>query len=98
MTREEWHKKRAAKSPRFAKRLARVAKQMNEIMGSGFVDRKIFQERIKLCKECEFFTKWRRCTKCGCFMDNKARYNLASCPVGKWEAKKGDKDGKKKND
>lgn len=40
--------------------------------------------RLAICEGCEFFTAQRRCTKCGCFMDVKAGWRAARCPVGKW--------------
>lgn len=40
--------------------------------------------RLAICEKCEFFTAQRRCTKCGCFMDVKAGWRAAKCPVGKW--------------
>lgn len=38
-----------------------------------------------ICKACEFFDGVRqRCSKCGCFMKVKTRWQSAHCPVGKW--------------
>ena len=42
-----------------------------------------FAERMKICEGCE----WRsnnRCMKCGCFIDKKASWASADCPIGKW--------------
>ncbi len=41
--------------------------------------------RLGICKTCEFFNiEKNRCTKCGCFMLAKTKFQLAKCPVGKW--------------
>ena len=51
-------------------------------------------ERLEICKQCPFF-KYDiknpetdiadgRCLKCGCFMNTKAHWAHAECPIGKW--------------
>lgn len=41
--------------------------------------------RLAICGGCEFWiSDSRRCSKCGCFMDVKAGWRSAKCPVGKW--------------
>lgn len=43
------------------------------------------EERLTLCKNCEFFFEpTTTCSKCGCFMTLKTYMPFASCPVGKW--------------
>ncbi len=43
------------------------------------------KERMKLCTQCEYFTKLsRQCKLCGCFLDMKTKLLDASCPVEKW--------------
>jgi hypothetical protein len=50
-----------------------------------FVSDKVYQERIAICRECEYFDKQQmRCKHCGCFLQQKARYALDSCPISKW--------------
>jgi len=50
-----------------------------------FVDEPQFVSRIKTCKLCEFFiSETSRCSKCGCFMETKAKLIAAKCPVSKW--------------
>lgn len=45
----------------------------------------IYNERMDICKECEFLEKnYKRCMKCGCFMSVKAKLTEAKCPVNKW--------------
>jgi hypothetical protein len=49
------------------------------------VDDKIFNERIDICKSCEFYNKsYNKCNVCGCFLDIKATWNSEKCPTGKW--------------
>lgn len=89
-TREERWLERAKRQPRFAKFLKNSIKDIKDVVQSGETTRKIFDVRINICKNCEFFTKWARCLKCGCFMKKKARYKGASCPINKWEKEKGE--------
>ena len=45
----------------------------------------IINKRIELCIECPAFqAEHSRCTKCGCFMNVKARLAVSTCPIGKW--------------
>jgi hypothetical protein len=44
-----------------------------------------FRERLAICEGCEFF-KDRKCLKCGCLMDVKARWASEKCPIDKWPA------------
>ena len=42
-------------------------------------------QRLEICNSCEFFDRIRkRCFKCGCFVEVKARYWDAICPVNSW--------------
>jgi hypothetical protein len=48
-------------------------------------DDKIFNQRIEICKSCEFYNSAsNRCNRCGCFLDIKAAWNSEKCPIGKW--------------
>jgi len=51
--------------------------------------------RLSICDTCEFFTpnipelsedkkKQKRCVKCGCFMNFKAKLRSSNCPIGRW--------------
>lgn len=43
------------------------------------------ERRLAICKDCEFFDQiFRKCNRCGCFMDAKTLWAKATCPVGKW--------------
>ena len=51
-------------------------------------------ERLEICRQCPFFKYDQvnpesgvadgRCLKCGCFMNVKAHWSYAECPIGKW--------------
>jgi|TARA_R100000479_G_scaffold91169_2_gene44875 uncharacterized paraquat-inducible protein A len=42
------------------------------------------EERMRICKPCEFYSRWGRCTRCGCILAAKTRIPSMKCPVGKW--------------
>ena len=86
-TKEEAQAARAKKNPRFAKLLKDIAADFIKTVSSNKTTRKIYDARMDICKKCDFFTKWKRCTRCGCFMNKKAQYEGASCPLGKWNIK-----------
>tara|TARA_Y100000590_G_C15616568_1_gene975976 strand:- start:743 stop:1255 length:513 start_codon:yes stop_codon:yes gene_type:complete len=54
----------------------------------------IANQRLEICRECPFFAYDQknpetgvadgRCLKCGCFMNTKAHWASAECPIGKW--------------
>jgi len=39
--------------------------------------------RLSTCAACELY-KENRCTKCGCFMEAKAKFTALKCPIDKW--------------
>lgn len=39
--------------------------------------------RLDICKSCEYYTG-SRCKKCGCFLQTKAKFKAAKCPIRKW--------------
>lgn len=47
------------------------------------VNAEVAYARLKTCEGCEHY-KEKRCVKCGCWMEQKANLQAASCPVGKW--------------
>jgi hypothetical protein len=63
-----------------------------------FVDKKTKQERLNICKSCDFYrnflllkipkwTKGARCGKCKCFLDAKTSLSkewFGQCPIKKW--------------
>lgn len=43
------------------------------------------KNRLEICDNCEFFIRdHKRCGKCGCFVEVKAKWESNHCPVGKW--------------
>ena len=56
-------------------------------MSNFFIDKKLYNERLKVCRSCEhLFKPTMTCKKCGCFMRIKASISVMSCPDKKWEA------------
>ena len=54
--------------------------------GAIDVSEDIFNNRISICSSCHLYdVNRKKCTKCGCFLDIKARWATESCPLGKWE-------------
>jgi len=65
-------------------------------MSSFFVDKKIYKERLDICRSCNYYFKpTGNCKRCGCFMKIKASIGSQYCPEKKWtktnEVKKLDK-------
>lgn len=53
--------------------------------GFGNVSEEEYTKRIAICEGCEFFEKnHRRCFRCGCFVDGKAKLSSEICPENKW--------------
>jgi hypothetical protein len=45
----------------------------------------VYQERLSICQSCPFLHyKERRCTDCGCWVDNKAKWKYEACPKEYW--------------
>lgn len=57
------------------------------VAADGFttLPRATAEVRTAVCAQCpEFAPKLRRCGRCGCFVDIKAKFRAAVCPMGKW--------------
>lgn len=65
-----------------------LAKETAKHVGGGMknVSQEVYEERLNICGGCEFFRSDRRCGKCGCFMDKKAKWKTSACPIGKWKS------------
>ena len=50
-------------------------------------DQEVLDMRWDLCQGCEFLTEANRCTKCGCFIEVKARWAKEACPDHRWPEK-----------
>ena len=52
------------------------------------------KERLEICKECDSYNATTtQCLECFCFMNVKALWPFADCPLGKWESYKEEKNG-----
>ena len=41
--------------------------------------------RLAICYTCDAYIKeQKRCSRCGCFVEAKARMSGAKCPIDKW--------------
>lgn len=50
------------------------------------VSDEVYEERLKECRSCEYFDpEQTRCRQCGCYLEQKARFALDSCPIHKWD-------------
>ena len=59
------------------------------------VPQAVAEQRWKICKQCSYLKydetnpdtnkKDGRCTECGCFMNVKAHYATAECPIDMWK-------------
>ena len=51
-----------------------------------FVKEEVYQDRIKICKECIYYSKTLgQCKVCKCFMKIKARLAPLACPQKYWD-------------
>jgi NAD-dependent dihydropyrimidine dehydrogenase PreA subunit len=58
-------------------------------MNKFFVPQEIYQDRIKICKECVYYFKPSgQCKRCLCFMKIKARISTQECPQKYWSKTK----------
>ncbi len=50
-----------------------------------FVDAFEQQRRYDICQACQFFSRKKsRCAKCGCYLKNKTKWKISTCPIKKW--------------
>ena len=55
-------------------------------MNKFFVPKDIYEDRIKVCKGCHYYSSLLgNCGICKCFMKVKARISNQSCPKGYWQ-------------
>lgn len=66
-----------------------LAKEVGGFVAKGMpvLSEEQAQQRLSICGECEFFiSAEKRCGKCGCYMEVKAKMATTKCPIGKWSA------------
>jgi hypothetical protein len=52
---------------------------------SIFIDEETKNKRMELCNSCDFFdSQYKRCRKCGCFMEHKIKFKDVQCPIKLW--------------
>ena len=78
-------------SPTMASMVKSAAESAKKWVTSGLqlADEEALQERLKACRECEFwnpkgFRGTGRCMKCGCSTWAKLRMATEKCPIDKW--------------
>lgn len=65
-----------------------LSKEVAKFASAGFpvVSDAVFEERMAICGSCESFNlQEKRCLKCGCYMEAKAKMATTKCPLGKWQ-------------
>ncbi|QDP64645.1 MAG: hypothetical protein Unbinned4585contig1001_9 [Prokaryotic dsDNA virus sp.] len=54
-------------------------------MSSFFVDKKVYKQRLEICRDCDsYFKPTGTCKVCGCFMRIKASIGVMECPELYW--------------
>ena len=62
-----------------------VVQDTVSLTGNPLIPKDEYKERLKICATCEhFILKNKRCKQCGCFMESKAKFTIAKCPIQKW--------------
>ena len=75
--------------PTLTKKAINFSKSAVKHAASGFksVDEKTQQNRMDICKKCEYYEEANNsCKKCGCFLQIKTSWASEACPEGKWAA------------
>jgi hypothetical protein len=79
------------KPPAFYKQIKSFFIAMKKWIKSGFlnVNKKEFNNRLSICKQCKWFDQQAlagtgRCLQCGCSIQAKLRLKTEKCPLNKW--------------
>ena len=76
--------------PSFAQQAKNLVNFASQVVTSNqplFVSDEVKQQRLIICKECEYYDAQQiRCKSCGCFLLQKASFSLDSCPLQKWSS------------
>ena len=74
--------------PSLMKKITNFTKSAIKHVRSGMknASEKEIDKRMEICKGCEFFIEGEkpRCSKCGCHLNLKARWESSKCPIDKW--------------
>tara|TARA_R110002020_G_scaffold23035_1_gene77159 strand:- start:4643 stop:4975 length:333 start_codon:yes stop_codon:yes gene_type:complete len=76
------------KMPGAVRQVWNFTKSVTNYVRSGMenIDDQGYQVRLKICDGCPFREN-DRCTKCGCFIEVKARWAKEACPDHRWPEK-----------
>jgi hypothetical protein len=44
----------------------------------------LVEQRLSICRSCEFIVNNESCLKCSCLLSNRTKYVESFCPEGKW--------------
>lgn len=81
----EQYKPEEASLPSLTTRAFNFAKSATNYVRSGMenVTGDVYNTRLKICNDCPF-RKDSTCTKCGCFIEVKAKWKVSECPEKRW--------------
>lgn len=55
-----------------------------DTLKGDFATDAVRDERLAVCKKCEYLAMGSNCKLCGCFVHVKSHYREASCDIGRW--------------
>ena len=76
-------KKKEVEKPGFVKKAFNFAKATSEYVRNGMqnVNAEMYKARLDICKTCPIFDEKKgTCTKCGCYIEVKAKWATSTCP------------------
>ena len=78
------------KLPTLGQMFKNFAKDLTTNLKAGFpiVTQEQYEERLDTCRVCDdYIEETRRCGKCGCYLEYKARLRASTCPMTptKWK-------------
>ena len=79
------HKTEPLKMPTITRQAWNFTKSITKYVKSGMHDagKEVFEKRIAVCNTCPW-RKDEKCSKCGCFIDIKAKWGTSTCPDDRW--------------
>lgn len=78
------------KTPSFFQMAKNFTKSLKDHVANGMVSvpQLVYMERLDACNKCpHLILKTKRCGKCGCMLEHKAKWESATCPdiPSRWE-------------
>jgi len=82
---QEYGGKKPLVMPSITKQAWNFTKSLTKYVKSGMHDagKEVFEQRIAVCNTCPW-RKDEKCSKCGCFIDVKAKWGTSTCPDDRW--------------